>query len=776
MGLGIVVWAAVAGCSLAGVAAMAQSQQQQQQSSSHLGQVAKRHGGEEANPANGTTNNVLTVERTPSPGAGQVRGGNGVTLPDSPETAKHPVTDTLHGDTVTDDYRWLEQQHDPQTRSWIDEQNAYTDSYLQQVTIRPEIRAELTKLERVETYSMPTKRGDLYFFKKRLPDENQGSIYIRHEAAGAIRHEAAGAVRHGVGGADERLVDAGKLSADQNTSIGMLDVTNDGTMLAYGIRQGGADEQEVHLIDVATRKELPDRLTSQRYMGVQISPDKKGLYYAVFHHSGTLVYWHPFGTEQSADKMIFGKEYKGEPLGELDLISVSTSDNGHWLILSIGRGVPARREDILLKDLRQPDAPVIPLIYGIDNRFNLIDTGTDTFLVETDMGAPKRRILRADPDTSPQQWQTVVPETKDVIQSSTVLGGRIFVDRLVDVKDEISIYSLDGKPEGTMKLPGIGSATVPYGRPLVKEGFYSFTSFNVPPTIFRYEVGRSEAGTGATSVFARPKVPFHPEHYEVRQVFFTSKDGTRVPMFIAGKKGLPRNGKTPLLLSGYGGFNISTTPYWNPMYAWWLEQGGWFAVPNMRGGGEYGEDWHKAGMFGKKQNVFDDFFAATRYLIDEKYTDTANLAIWGRSNGGLLIGAAMTQHPELYGAIVCGYPLLDMLRYQNFEFGRLWTTEYGSADNAADYKYIRAYSPYQNVKQGTKYPAIMFFSGDNDTRVDPLHARKMAAEVQAATGGDRPILLHYSLKGGHSSGVSVTQQIQDETDILSFLWNETDTR
>jgi prolyl oligopeptidase len=686
------------------------------------------------------------------------------------------VTDTLHGDTVTDDYRWLEQQHDPQTRSWIDEQNAYTDSYLQQVTIRPEIRAELTKLERVETYSMPTKRGDLYFFKKRLPDENQGSIYIRHEAAGAIRHEAAGAVRHGVGGADERLVDAGKLSADQNTSIGMLDVTNDGTMLAYGIRQGGADEQEVHLIDVATRKELPDRLTSQRYMGVQISPDKKGLYYAVFHHSGTLVYWHPFGTEQSADKMIFGKEYKGEPLGELDLISVSTSDNGHWLILSIGRGVPARREDILLKDLRQPDAPVIPLIYGIDNRFNLIDTGTDTFLVETDMGAPKRRILRADPDTSPQQWQTVVPETKDVIQSSTVLGGRIFVDRLVDVKDEISIYSLDGKPEGTMKLPGIGSATVPYGRPLVKEGFYSFTSFNVPPTIFRYEVGRSEAGTGATSVFARPKVPFHPEHYEVRQVFFTSKDGTRVPMFIAGKKGLPRNGKTPLLLSGYGGFNISTTPYWNPMYAWWLEQGGWFAVPNMRGGGEYGEDWHKAGMFGKKQNVFDDFFAATRYLIDEKYTDTANLAIWGRSNGGLLIGAAMTQHPELYGAIVCGYPLLDMLRYQNFEFGRLWTTEYGSADNAADYKYIRAYSPYQNVKQGTKYPAIMFFSGDNDTRVDPLHARKMAAEVQAATGGDRPILLHYSLKGGHSSGVSVTQQIQDETDILSFLWNETDTR
>ena len=749
--------AMVVGFLVAGVGTgMAQSQQQQQQqSSSHLGQVANRHGGEEANPTNGSANNVLTVQRTPSPGSSQIRGGNGVLLPDSPETAKHPVTETKHGETITDNYRWLEQQHDPTTRTWIDEQNTYTDNYMQQVTIRPEIKAELTKLERVESYSTPMKRGDLYFFKKRLANENQGSIYIRR----------------GIGGADQRLVDATKLSADQNTSVGMLDVTNDGSLLAYGIRQGGADEQEVHLIGVATGKELPDHLSSQRYMGVQISPDKKGLYYSVFHHSGTLVYWHAFGTEQSADKMIFGKEYKDEPLGELDLIGVSTSDNGHWLILSISRGVPAKREDLLLKDLRQPDAPLIPLVYGIENRFNLIDTGTDTFLVETDMGAPKRRILRADPDTPPQQWQTVVPEAKDVIEESTVLGGKLFIERLVDVKNEISIYSTDGKPEGLLKLPSIGTATVPYGRPLEKEGFYSFNSFNVPPTIYRYE-----ADSGATSIFAQPKVPFHPDRYEVRQVFLNSKDGTRVPMFIAGKKGLPRNGKTPLLMTGYGGFNVSMTPGWNPMYAWWLEQGGWFAVPNLRGGGEYGEDWHKAGMFAKKQNVFEDFFAATRFLLDEKYTDTAHLAIWGRSNGGLLMGAAMTQHPELYGAIVCGYPLLDMLRYQNFEFGRLWTTEYGSADSEADYTYIRAYSPYQNVKQGTKYPAIMFFSGDNDTRVDPLHARKMTAEMQAATGGDRPILLHYSLKGGHSSGVSVTQQIQDETDILSFLWNEVDTR
>ena len=755
MGLKAAIGAGVLGCAVVGVAGMAQSQQQQQeQSSSHLGQVAKRHGGEEANPTNGTTNNVLTVQRTPSPAAGQVRGGNGVVLPDPPGSAKHLVTETLHGDTVMDNYRWLEQQHDSATRSWIDEQNAYTASYLQQVTIRPQIQAELTKLERVETYSFPVKRGDRYFFRKRLADENQASIYLRHGSTGS----------------DERLVDAGKLSTDQNTSVNILDVTNDGSLLAYGIRQGGADEHEVRVMDVTTRKEFADRLPSQRYMGVQISPDKTGLYYAVFHHSGTLVYWHAFGTDVSADKMIFGKEYKGEPLGELDLIGVSTSDNGHWLIVTIDRGVPPKREDILIRDLRAPDAEFTPLIYGVENRFQLIDTGTDAFLIKTDLGAPKGQVLRADLNTPPQQWQTIVPENDNVIQSTSVLGGKLFVDRLVDVKDEISIYSLDGGQLGKVKLPGIGSTTVPYGRPLEKEGFYTFDSYNQPPTIYRYQ-----ADTGATSIFAQPKVPFHPERYEVQQVFFTSKDGTRIPMFITGKKGLPRNGKTPLLLTGYGGFNVSSTPYWSPMYAWWLEQGGWFAEADMRGGGEYGEDWHKAGMFEKKQNVFDDFYAATRYLIDQKYTNPTHLAIWGRSNGGLLMGAAMTQHPELYGAIVCGYPLLDMLRYQNFEFGRLWTTEYGSADNEADYKYLRAYSPYQNVKQGTKYPAIMFFSGDNDTRVDPLHARKMTAEMQAATGSDRPVLLHYSLKGGHSSGVSVTQQIQDNTDILSFFWNEVDT-
>ena len=745
------------------VCGVVQAQQQQQQPPSHLGQVAHRHGGEEANTTNSTNNNnvsTLPGQHTPEPGAATVRGGNGITLPEPPATAKHPVTETLHGDTLTDDYRWLEQQRAPETRAWLEEQNAYSESYLEQVTIRPQIQAALAKLEKVETYSIPRKSGDQYFYTKRLADENQASIYVRR----------------GIAGKDERLVNAGKLSADQNTSVGILDVAQDGSLLVYGVRQGGADEESVHVMDVATQRELPDKFAVQRYMGVQISPDRKGLYYSVFHHEGTLVYWHAFGTPQGADPVIFGKQYNGEALGEMDLIGTSVSDNGHWLILSIGRGVPAKREDILLKDLRQPEAPVVPLVYGIEHRFRLIDTGTDDFLVQTDMGAPKGRILRADLHTSPQQWQTVVPEANDVMEESSVLGDSLFVERLADVKSEVQVYSLDGKQRGTLKLPGIGSATVPYGRPHEHEGFYSFTSYNVPPTIYRYRVAAGSDEAGTTTVFAQPRVPFDSTHYEVKQVFFQSKDGTRVPMFVAGKKGTPMNGKTPLLLTGYGGFHVSDTPEWNPMYAWWMQQGGWFALPNLRGGGEYGEDWHHAGMFEKKQNVFDDFFAASEYLVAQKYTSRARLAIWGRSNGGLLMGAAMTQHPELYGAIVCGYPLLDMLRYQNFLFGRLWTTEYGSAENEADYRYIRAYSPYQNVKQGTKYPAIMFFSGDNDTRVDPLHARKMTAAVQAATGSDRPVLLHYSLKGGHSSGVSVAQQIKDEADILAFLWNETDAR
>jgi len=685
----------------------------------------------------------------------QIKGGEGITLPAPPLTAVKPVTDDLHGHQVTDNYRWLEDQKSPETRAWIGEENKYTDLYFSQLKALPETEAAIGKLEHVDSYSSPVIEGERYFFKKRLADENQGSIYLRN----------------GWQGADELLIDAKSLSKDQNTSIGIDDVMDDGSLLVYGVRQGGADEQEVHVFDVNARRTLDDQLKSDRYFGVQVSPDKAGLYYSRFTHEGTLVYFHKFGTPQSADTLIFGKEYQGEKLGELDLVNSRVSDNGHFLIIIISRGVPATREDILLKDLRKPDSAIAPLVYGIDNRFDLLDAGDDSWYVQTDYKAPKHRILKAEPGKAPDAWKTVVPESADVIQASSIVGGRLFVDRLVDVKDQTSIYTLAGEKVGELKYPGIGSGSVVYGRPRAKVGVYTFTSFNLPPTIFRYKVE-----TGKSDIFAKPKVPFDSDAYEVRQVFYKSKDGTRIPMFLAGRKGWKQDGKNRVLMTGYGGFLVANTPAWSTMYAWWMQQGGLFALPNLRGGGEYGEDWHRAGMFEHKQNVFDDFYAAAAYLIDNKYTTPQQLAIWGRSNGGLLMGAAMTQRPELFGAIVCGYPLLDMLRYQNFLFGRLWTTEYGTADNAKDYEYLAKYSPYQNVRTGTKFPAILFFTGDNDTRVDPLHGRKMTAEVQAANGGDRPILLHYSLKGGHSAGVSVDQQVEDYAEIMAFLWNETSGR
>ena len=682
-----------------------------------------------------------------------VLGRVGITLPPLPVAAVHPVTDDYFGAKIVDNYRWLEDAKSPETRAWIDQENEYTQKYLGQVKMLPEIRQGLTALERVDEYSVPTLRGGKYFFEKRLASENQSSIYTRQ----------------GWTGEDERLVDANKLSADQNTSVRIWDISENGNMLVYGVQQGGADETAIHFLRVNDRTELPDTLPSARYFGANLSPDGKGVYYSRFTHDGTTVWFHKFGTPASDDAKIFGGEYRGEKLGELALVSAYVSDNQRYLMIDISHGVPATREDILVKDLRKPDSPIVPLVYGVEAHTSATNIG-DRFFLMTDYEAPNGRIVEAAPGSQPSAWKAVIPEGKDVINSDSIVGGKLFVSRLHDVKTETTIYSLDGKQIGTLTYPGIGSGSVVYGRPTENEGFYNFESFITPPSIYRYDTR-----TGRSETFFTPKVPFDSGQYEVNQVFYTSKDGTRVPMFIAGKRGLARDGKTRLLMTGYGGFDVPMLSEWNPEYAWWMERGGSFAVPNLRGGNEYGEPWHKAAMFQNKQNVFDDFFAAAEYLIQNHYTSPDRFAIRGRSNGGLLMGAAMTQRPDLFGAIWCGYPLLDMLRYQKFEFGRLWTTEYGNAENQKDFAYIVKYSPYQSVKAGTKYPAIMFFTGDSDTRVDPMNARKMTALMQASAGNDRPILLHYSLKGGHSAGVSLTQLVDDQADELGFLWTETNT-
>ncbi len=693
-----------------------------------------------------------------SSGFAQIRGESGIVLPAPPTVRAQPVTDQYQSVgssatvAVTDPYRWLEDAHSPATRAFIADQNAYTAQYFKQVKTLPQTEVELSKLMRVDTMGVPTQRGDLYFFLKRLQQENQGSLFVRT----------------GLHGEDRKLVDGNALSADGNTSVSLLDVSADGALVTYGVRVGGADEVAVHFLDVPSGKEVLDALPSARYYGVALTPDKKGVYYSKFFPSqGTTVYYHVFGSPFSGDAVTFGHQYKGETLGEIDSVSVGTSDNSHWLILRIGHGVPAKREDILLKDLRKPDAPIVPLVYGIESRFREIEDG-DTFYVRTDWNAPNGRILRCAAGKRPDQWTTIVPEGKDVLEQVNIVGGKLFVLRLHDVKSEVTSYSRQGKQLGKVKFPSLGAGSTILGRAEDKQGFYTFDSLISPPTIYAYDTG-----SGKAEVFYRQSVPFDSAAYEIHQVFYTSKDGTRVPMFIAGKKGLKRDGTERVLMTGYGGFALSELPVWNSEYAWWMEQGGWFALPNLRGGNEYGETWHKAAMFANKQNVFDDWFAAAEYLIANKYTSPEHFAIRGRSNGGILMGASMTQRPDLFGAIWCGYPLLDMLRYQNFEMGRTWTTEYGSADNAKDFAYLLKYSPYQNVHAGTKYPAVFFFTGDGDTRVDPMNARKMTPLMQSASSSQRPILLHYSLKGGHSSGVSQTQLVKDYADEMSFLWTET---
>ena len=683
-----------------------------------------------------------------------IRTGDGALLGAPPAVRSQAVTDNYHGTKIVDSYRWLEDAKGTETRAFIDAENAYTARYFKLARIRPQVEDDLTSLEHVAHWTDPVQRGEDYFFMKRLSEEEQASIYLRH----------------GWIGKDERLLDPAVLSRDRNLSVELADVSRDGTLIAYLVRQGGTDETTVRIFNVKTHKALEDELPSALYWSIDFAPDGKGIYYSRTNAQGSLVYLHQFGTLNSRDSLIFGREFYDEPLGPIDMITSRVTDDGRFLLITVRRGIPPKRVDIVFRDLTKPASPFQVLVWGLESRFTAL-WARGGWYVQTDYQSPKGRVMLADPGIAPEAWKTIAPETNDVIDGFSVVGGKVYVTRLKDVKTETEVYSLDGKPQGTIQFDGIGTASTVSGRPSDRYGFLSFRSFIQPPTIYRLDTLTSKR-----EVFAQPKIPFHTSDYELKQVFYKSKDGTEIPMFIAGRKGLKQDGTERLLMTAYGGFNISEVPIWNPAWAWWLEQGGWFAVPGLRGGGEYGEDWHKAGMFEKKQNVFDDFFAAAQYLNDNKYTSAQHFGIIGRSNGGLLMGAAITQHPELFSAVVCGYPLLDMLRYQHFLQGPHWTTEYGSADDESQFFYLLKYSPYQNVKAGTSYPAVLFFTGDNDTRVDPLHARKMTALMQAAPSSGRPILLHYSVQGGHSAGVSVEQQIQDDADQLAFLWTETGQR
>ncbi len=666
--------------------------------------------------------------------------GEGRSANAPPATRVTVVTDTLHGTPVPDPYRWLEDQQSPETRAWIDAQNRYAHAILDTVPGRAALQDRIAELLRVDDVTPPVEHGGRYFFMKRAADQQLPVIYMRE----------------GRQGVDRRLIDPAGMSPDMRTSVSLNGVSRNGDLVTYDVRQGGEDETEVRFFDVATAKDLDYKLPRARYYGVSMLPDRSGVYYSRGDSTGARVWYHDMHGS-APDRLIFGEGYTPEKI-----IITSTTDDGHWLGIIVFHGSAADQTEVHYKDLTR-DGPVRTLVSDIPARFLPSFAGNDVVL-QTNWNAPNGRVLRvslAHPERA--AWKEIVPAGDAVIEAVSAVAGRLFVTTLKDVQSRLDTYDLDGRHQQSMELPAVGSVAGVGGRWGSSEVFYTFTSFYIPATTYRYD-----AGTGERSVWFAPRVPIHAEDLTVEQVWYRSKDSTRVPMFLVHRKDLQRNGQNPVLLTGYGGFNISLTPGFSTEAVIVAEHGGVYALANLRGGGEFGEAWHQAGMLGGKQHVFDDFIGAAQYLVEQKYTNPQKLGIEGGSNGGLLVGAALTQRPDLFRAVICEYPLLDMIRYQKFLVASFWVPEYGSADNADQFPALLAYSPYQNVKQGVDYPAVLLVTGDGDTRVAPLHARKMTARLQAATSGRHPVLLLYDTRSGHSGGAPVNKQIEDMTDALLF--------
>ena len=674
--------------------------------------------------------------------------GAAVAVPAPPRTNVKEVKDQLYGTEIVDPYRWLEDQNSQETRAWIDAQNAYTDSLLAKLPERDALRRQVGALIKIDAMSSPQVAGGLYFFTRRGAEQDQSSLFMRK----------------GLTGPDELLVDPLPLSPKHTITVGVSSVSRDGKLLAYFLRQGGADEITPHLYDVDARKELPDVFPKARYSGFSVLTDKTGVYMTRLVAEGPRVFYHKIGTDVSSDVEIFGKGY-----GPEKIIVSTLSDDNHYLSIAVLHGAAADHTELYVKDLVH-NGPVLPIVKDVPAVFNGQIAG-DHMYVRTNWKAPRWRIMEVDLKNPAQienkdNWREVLPQGEGVLDGFSLVDSKLAVRIVQNVVPHLKIIDTNGKLLSEIPTPSLGTISGLNGHWDSAEAFFSFTSYPLPQTIYRYDVA-----SGKQSVWFASAVPIESAKYEVQQVWYSSKDGTKIPMFITHARGLKLDGSNPVLLTGYGGFNLDQTPNFNAFNAAWLMNGGVLAVPNLRGGGEFGEEWHHAGMLEKKQNVFDDFIAAAEWLIHNKYTVPARLAIRGSSNGGLLVGAALTQRPDLFGAVICGYPLLDMVRYQNFLVGRYWVPEYGSSENEQQFKYIYAYSPYHHVKPGTKYPSVLLISGDSDTRVAPLHARKMTARLQAATAGsDHPILLHYDTSAGHSGGTPAGKQIENTADEVSFLF------
>ncbi|HEY7114274.1 MAG TPA: prolyl oligopeptidase family serine peptidase [Thermoanaerobaculia bacterium] len=669
-----------------------------------------------------------------------------------PPTRKVDVRETVQGVEISDPYRWLENQNSPETRAWIDAQNAYTKRVLAAVPGRGALEKRLGELLKVDVVTTPTERGGRYFFSRRAADRDLPVLYVRR----------------GLQGKDEVLVDPDRLSSDHSLSASYLDVSSDGSTVLYGVRKGGEDEIVVKMMDVDGRRTLPDELPRARYAGVSLTNDRKAIYYSRQTPEGPRVYRHAVGagSDPASDTKLFGDGY-----GPEKIISAALSDDGRYLVLVVFHGSAAAQTEVYFQDLAS-GGPIRTVVNDVQARF-FPSVGGDVMFLRTNWEADNGRVLAVDlKSPARENWKEIVPAGPFAIQDMSAVGGKLFVRFLENVVSKIRVFDAAGKPQGEISFPSIGTVgnlSGEWGKP---EAFFTFQSFVVPQTIYRYDVA-----SGKRSVFAETKVPIAADAIETEQVKYASKDGTEIPMFLVHRKGLARSGANPALLTGYGGFTLSITPSFSPLAAIWAERGGVYAVANLRGGGEFGEAWHKAGMLAKKQNVFDDFIAAAEWLIAQKWTSKEKLAIEGASNGGLLVGAALTQRPDLYRAVVCGYPLLDMVRYHKFFVAGYWVPEYGSSEDAQQFATLYAYSPYHHVKEGTNYPAVLFVTGDSDTRVAPLHARKMTALLQAdsADQADRPVLLFYDTRAGHSRGLlttPVSKQIEDLSIELGFLFSQ----
>ena len=664
-------------------------------------------------------------------------------LPPVPETERKVVVDTLHGIEIEDPYRWLEDQESEQTRDWIRRQNEYTHSFLDKVRGRDKIKERLIELMKIDRIGIPAEREGRYFLTKRSAEQQQFVIYMRE----------------GLNGEDRVLVDPHPMSADHTTSVNIMDISRDGSLLAYGVREGGADEVTVRFLDVDRMEKLPDMLESGLYFGISITDDREGFYYSRHNPMvGSRVFYHEMGTDPSEDREIFG-----EGFGPQSGIGAGITEDGRYLAIVVFHGSAGQKSEIYYKDLEK-DGPIVPLVNDIDARFTPHYAEGRVFL-ETNWKAPRGRILVLDMEQPEREnWKEIIPESDNVIRGVSLAGGYLFVNYMEDVVSRIKVYQPDGDFEREIAFSTLGTVSGMIGRWERNEAFFVFTSFHVPTRIYRYDIRRDEK-----KIWEKLNVPVDTDQIEVKQVWYESSDGTEIPMFIVHRKGLELDGNNPTLLSGYGGFNVSLTPGFRSTGVLWTERGGVYAIPNLRGGGEFGEEWHKAGMLDRKQNVFDDFIAAAEYLIDKGYTSSSKLAIRGGSNGGLLVGAALVQRPELYQAVVCTYPLLDMLRFHQFLLGKFWVSEYGSAENKEQFEFLYEYSPYHNVAKGEEYPSTLFITGDSDTRVAPLHARKMTAMLQWANSSDNPILLLYDTKAGHSGGKPVDKQIEDTADEMMYL-------